>query len=92
LINASVYGIHVFEKKLMVIYNIQNQESKNGGFHMDFETMYFTVLQIDGDYAYLQKDSAENDEPTMVARALLPENIREGSRLRYEMLQYQIIS
>ena len=58
---------------------------------MEFKTMYFTVKQIDGDYAYLQKDTDDSDDPTMVARALLPESIKEGSRLKYEMLQYQII-
>ena len=58
---------------------------------MEFKTMYFTVIQIDGDYAYLQKDTDDSDDSTMVARALLPESIKEGSRLKYEMLQYQII-
>lgn len=30
-------------------------------------------------------------EPKMVARALLPPEIREGSRLLYEYLQYSIV-
>jgi len=58
---------------------------------MDFRTMYFTVTKIDGDYAYLEKDGEDAAEPTLVARALLPDRIREGTRLKYEMLQYQII-
>ena len=31
------------------------------------------------------------EEAKMVARALLPEEIREGSRLHYELLQYTIV-
>ena len=58
---------------------------------MDFQPMYFTVTQIDGDYAYLQKDGEDGAEPTLVARALLPDRIREGTRLKYEMLQYELI-
>ena len=47
--------------------------------------------KIDGDYAYLRKTDEEIDEPKLVARALLPAEIREESRLKYEMLQYEII-
>ena len=58
---------------------------------MDFMTMYFVVEKIDGDYAYLRRTDEEMDEPKLVARALLPDDIMEGSRLKYEMLQYEII-
>ena len=40
------------------------------------------------------KRSDETDptaEPKMVARALLPPEIQEGSRLLYEYLQYSIV-
>ena len=33
----------------------------------------------------------EMEETELVARALLPDAIREGSRLKYEMLQYEIL-
>lgn len=53
----------------------------------------YIVERIDGDYAMLRR----TDEPDpsaelkMVARALLPMEITEGTRLLYEFLQYQII-
>lgn len=57
---------------------------------MDFSARYYTVIQIDGDYAHLQL----NDDPSqvvLVARALLPEAIREQCIIKYEMLQYEIV-
>lgn len=53
-----------------------------------FETIYYTVESIDGDYANLRNEADETADLKIVARALLPENIREGMRLKYEMLQY----
>jgi len=58
---------------------------------MDIQTMYFEVERIDGDYAYLKRTDEAQGEPRLVARALLPDLIREGSRLKYEMLQYEIM-
>ena len=58
---------------------------------MLLKTMYYVVEQIDGDYAHLRRTDAEMEETELVARALLPDAIREGSRLKYEMLQYEII-
>lgn len=54
------------------------------------ETKYYVVSRIDGDYAWLKRTDAE-EEPLFIARALLPEAIDEGIRLKYEMLQYEII-
>lgn len=51
----------------------------------------YIVERIDGDYALLRREDAEAMEPKLVARALLPEEIREGSRLLYEYLQYSIL-
>lgn len=57
---------------------------------MDFlETKYYTVSRIDGDYALLTNETLA--EPFLVARALLPEEINEGTKLKYELLQYEII-
>ncbi|KAI4448614.1 hypothetical protein C823_003135 [Eubacterium plexicaudatum ASF492] len=59
------------------------------------QTMYYEVVSIEGDYANLKRIDPETDvrdeEPKLTARALLPENIMEGSRLKYEMLQYELI-
>lgn len=56
-----------------------------------FETIYYKVVSIDGDYANLQREDAPADEPKLVARALLPAEIMEGTRLKYEMMQYEIV-
>lgn len=56
-----------------------------------FGTMYYVVASIDGDYAHLQRTDAEDGELKLVARALLPDGIAEGSRLKYEMLQYELM-
>ena len=58
---------------------------------MLFETCYYTVEIIDGDYAHLKKDGDESTELKLVARALLPEAIVVGSKLKYEMLQYELV-
>ncbi len=52
------------------------------------ETWYYVVVSIDGDYANLQRTDIESDDVKLVARALLPEDITEGTRLRYELMQY----
>ena len=52
------------------------------------ETFYYEVVSIDGDYANLKRTDIESDELKLVARALLPPEIREGSRLKYEWMQY----
>ncbi len=54
------------------------------------ETWYYEVVSIDGDYANLKRTDIESDELKLVARALLPPEITEGSRLKYEMMQYEI--
>ena len=66
----------------------------------------YEVVAIDGDYAHLRRNDIEpeDNEMKLVARALLPFNmvsmhnrallppeIMEGSILKYEMLQYEII-
>ncbi len=53
-------------------------------------TYYYTVVSIDGDYAHLRRTDIESDDLKLVARALLPAEIREGSKLKYEMMEYEI--
>lgn len=57
-----------------------------------FERIDYYVKRIDGDYAYLQRLDDETAEEKCVAMALLPPQIVEGSRLAYEMMQYELIS
>ena len=52
------------------------------------ETWYYEVVSIDGDYANLRRTDIESADLKLVARALLPEEISEGSKLRYEMFEY----
>ena len=54
-------------------------------------TFQYIVETIDGDYAYLKKLDIESDELKLVARALLPAEIMEGTKLLYEWMQYSII-
>lgn len=54
------------------------------------ETWLYEVVRIDGDYAHLHRTDIESDDLKLVARALLPEEIMEGSKLKYELLQYTI--
>lgn len=55
------------------------------------ETWYYEVISIDGDYANLKRTDIESDEIKLVARALLPDEIGEGSRLKYEMFVYEVV-
>lgn len=55
-------------------------------------TFEYEVVSIDGDYANLKRIDAESDETKLVARALLPPEIMEGTKLKYEMMQYEIIA
>lgn len=55
------------------------------------ETFYYEVISIDGDYANLKRTDIESDDLKLVARALLPAEIMEGSKLKYELMQYQLI-
>ena len=56
-----------------------------------FETWYYEVVSIDGDYANLRRTDIESTDLKLVARALLPAESMQGSKLKYEMLQYEII-
>lgn len=54
-------------------------------------TFQYIVETIDGDYAYLKRLDIESDELKLVARALLPAEIMEGTKLLYEWMQYSIM-
>ena len=55
------------------------------------ETWFYEVISIDGDYANLKRTDIESDDLKLVARALLPAEIVEGSKLKYEWMQYELI-
>jgi len=57
-----------------------------------FETWYYEVISIEGDYANLKRTDIESDDLKLVARALLPAEISEGSAVKYEMMQYSMIN
>lgn len=55
------------------------------------DKMLFEVVLIDGDYANLKRIDVQSDDIKVVARALLPESINEGSKLEYEMFEYILV-
>lgn len=54
-------------------------------------TFLYEVVSIDGDYANLRRTDVTDEETKLVARALLPPEITEGTKLKYEMMQYEIM-
>ena len=55
------------------------------------EAKVYTVIRIEGEYAYLRADDAPEDEALFIAMALLPAEVDVGTRLQYEMFSYTII-
>ena len=51
----------------------------------------YIVADSDGDYAHLKRTDIESDELKLVARALLPPEITEGTKLLYQWMQYSIM-
>lgn len=54
-------------------------------------TFQYRVASIDGDYANLERIDETEDGYKLVARALLPPEIKEGTKLLYEMMEYKIL-
>ena len=78
----------VEESICFVIYLISSSKHKKGNV---METWFYEVISIDGDYAHLKRTDVEVDDLKLVARALLPAEIMEGTKLKYELMQYEII-
>lgn len=55
-------------------------------------TFQYRVASIEGDYANLERIDAPEDGYKLVARALLPPEIAEGTKLLYEMMEYKILN
>lgn len=54
-------------------------------------TFQYVVESLEGDYANLRRIDIESEERKLVARALLPPEINEGTKLLYEWMQYTIM-
>lgn len=52
---------------------------------------FYVVESIDGDYANLRRTDVPSDDLVLVARALLPEEIDVGSKLKCENFVYELI-
>lgn len=51
----------------------------------------YTVVKIEGEYAYIRADGEDESNDIFIALALLPPCIDVGTRLHYEMLSYSVI-
>ena len=51
----------------------------------------YIVVSIEGDYANLKRTDIDSDELKLVARALLPPEITEGTKLLYAWMSYSIL-
>lgn len=52
---------------------------------------FYTVSDIQGDYAYLLRTDVPESEPMCVAMALLPAGTDIDSRLKWEFLEYTLL-
>lgn len=52
----------------------------------------YITEKIDGDYAILRRTDIPSEDTILVARALLPEETDEGTRLLWENFEYSIIT
>jgi len=55
------------------------------------EPKNYTVMRIEGEYAYLRDESGVSDAELFIALALLPPGTDEGSRLHYEFPEYTLL-
>lgn len=51
----------------------------------------YSVIRIEGEYAYLRADGAAGEDDLFIAMALLPPEVDVGTRLHYEMFCYTVI-
>ncbi len=55
------------------------------------EPKNYTVVKIEGEYAYLRLEGTPSAEDLFIALALLPQGVDVGTRLHWEMFEYTII-
>jgi hypothetical protein len=58
---------------------------------MNLDPIFYIVERLDGDYAQLRRLDRENAPLKSVARALLPDAIDEGTKLKFELFHYEIV-
>jgi hypothetical protein len=63
------------------------QKYRKGEYMNSFE---YIVERIDGDYAHLKRIDIPDADLKLVARAILPPDIMEGVKLKYELYEYTI--
>lgn len=51
----------------------------------------YITEKIDGDYAVLRRTDISSEDTILVARALLPDETDEGTRLLWENFEYSVI-
>lgn len=51
----------------------------------------YTVVKIEGEYAYLREDGKSAEDDLFIALALLPLGIDVGSRLHWEPFTYTLL-
>ena len=73
----------------MIKWDKSKFEKKEREKHM--EPKDYTVIKIEGEYAYLRDDASPETAPLFIALALLPAGTDEGTRLHCELFQYEII-
>lgn len=55
------------------------------------ESIPYVVLEMDGDYAILQRTDIATTDTVKMARALLPDEITDGTKLLMENFCYTIV-
>lgn len=55
------------------------------------EPRHYTIVKIEGEYAYLRADGATAEDDLFIALALLPPGVDVGSRLHCELLSWSIL-
>lgn len=58
---------------------------------MDLSPKEYIVDHISGDYAFLRRTDRPSEGLNQVALALLPADLENGSRLRWEMFSYTLL-
>ena len=55
------------------------------------ETKYYTLIKIEGEYAYLREDGRGEDSDMFIALFLLPLGADVGTRIMCEGFEYSIV-
>lgn len=80
-------------QNLQIVYNQvpYKEVRKNYQSEVNMGPYEYVVEKIDGDYAVLRRTDIQSEDTVLVARALLPDETDEGTRLLWENLEYSVI-